>query len=456
MQASAPEAEEAAALPAQTPVSHRRGVYNILLCGTDGDGLRTDTIMLGHLDKHSGTAALLSIPRDTPLLTEDGRLQKLNAVYAGGGHAGMRRLKKEVGRLLGFEPDGYVLIDLDAFRRTVDLLGGVWFDVPQDMDYSDPRAGAGDPFGGRKAVAERGRGHAARALPQRLRDAGHSPHRGAAAASASAGAAVPFGENLPKLLPVVRVFYEETLSDLTTGNLIYLAAKLCRCDLGSLTCCTLQGEGVTVGGVSYYPLYAGKLLETVNRSIQSLRRAGHGGPRQRRYAGGCAGKGKYTDKNAAASGRDGAGGVYRTEKYTAAERPGALGRMNGQKKGRNNMRTAKEVAAIAAKALDSKKGIDLRLIEISDISTLADYFLICTASSNTHVRTLCDAVEEAMDKAGEPMVGREGHRGGTWVVLDFGCVVVHVFTEETRAFYDLERLWQDGKQVSMISLLNEG
>ena len=120
------------------------------------------------------------------------------------------------------------------------------------------------------------------------------------------------------------------------------------------------------------------------------------------------------------------------------------------------MRTAKEVAAIAAKALDSKKGIDLRLIEISDISTLADYFLICTASSNTHVRTLCDVVEEAMDEAGEPMVGREGHRGGTWVVLDFGCVVVHVFTEETRAFYDLERLWQDGKQVSMISLLNEG
>ena len=94
VQASAPEAEEAA-LPAQTPVSHRKGVYNILLCGKDGDGLRTDTIMLGHLDERSGTAALLSIPRDTPVLTEDGRLQKLNAVYAGGGHAGMRRLKKE-------------------------------------------------------------------------------------------------------------------------------------------------------------------------------------------------------------------------------------------------------------------------------------------------------------------------------------------------------------------------
>ena len=117
------------------------------------------------------------------------------------------------------------------------------------------------------------------------------------------------------------------------------------------------------------------------------------------------------------------------------------------------MRTAKEVAAIAAKALDSKKGIDLRLIEISDISTLADYFLICTASSSTHVKTLCDAVEEAMDNAGEPMLSREGHRSGTWVLMDFGCVVVHVFTQETRAFYNLERLWQDGKQVNLSGIL---
>ena len=121
----------------------------------------------------------------------------------------------------------------------------------------------------------------------------------------------------------------------------------------------------------------------------------------------------------------------------------------------NYMIASKELALAAAKALDSKKGIDLRLIEISDISTLADYFLICTASSNTHVRTLCDAVEEAMDEAGEPMVGREGHRGGTWVVLDFGCVVVHVFTEETRAFYDLERLWADGKPLDLSGVLTQ-
>lgn len=117
------------------------------------------------------------------------------------------------------------------------------------------------------------------------------------------------------------------------------------------------------------------------------------------------------------------------------------------------MISAKEVAAIAAKALDSKLGKDISLIEITDVSTLADYFLICTATSNTHVKTLCDAVEEAMDAAGEPLLSREGHRGGTWVLMDFGSVVVHVFTSETRSFYDLERLWQDGKTVNLSSIL---
>ena len=115
--------------------------------------------------------------------------------------------------------------------------------------------------------------------------------------------------------------------------------------------------------------------------------------------------------------------------------------------------TAKQVAAAAAKALDSKMGVDIRLIEITDVSTLADYFLICTATSSTHVKTLCDAVEEAMDGIGEPMVSREGHRSGTWVLLDFGCVVVHVFTQDTRASYNLERRRQHGRQVTLDGIL---
>ena len=114
------------------------------------------------------------------------------------------------------------------------------------------------------------------------------------------------------------------------------------------------------------------------------------------------------------------------------------------------MLSAKEVAALAAKALDTKMGEDIRLIGITDISTLADYFLICTATSSTHVKTLCDSVEAAVaDELNEPLLHREGHRGGSWVLLDFGCLVVHVFTNEARAFYDLEHLWNDATEIPM-------
>ncbi len=113
----------------------------------------------------------------------------------------------------------------------------------------------------------------------------------------------------------------------------------------------------------------------------------------------------------------------------------------------------KEIAVAAAKALDAKKGMEISLLAISDVSALADYFLICTGTSNTHVKTLCDEVEKVMDQLKEPLLHREGHRGGSWVLLDFGCLVVHVFTEETRKFYDLERLWSDATQVPLSSIL---
>ena len=121
----------------------------------------------------------------------------------------------------------------------------------------------------------------------------------------------------------------------------------------------------------------------------------------------------------------------------------------------HKMMNPKEVAALAAKALDDKKGVNIALLEIADVTTLADHFLICTGTSNTHVKALCDAVEKAMDEAGEPALRREGHRSGTWVLLDYGCLVVHVFTEETRQFYDLERLWSDAKKIDLESIINQ-
>lgn len=113
------------------------------------------------------------------------------------------------------------------------------------------------------------------------------------------------------------------------------------------------------------------------------------------------------------------------------------------------MLTSKEVAAAATRALDSKKGVGIQLIRVGDVTTLADYFLICTGTSNTHVKTLCDYVEATLEDLGETMLGREGHRGNTWELLDYGCLVIHVFTEEARQFYDLERLWADAEKIDL-------
>ncbi len=119
------------------------------------------------------------------------------------------------------------------------------------------------------------------------------------------------------------------------------------------------------------------------------------------------------------------------------------------------MLTAKEVALQVTKALDEKKGIDIKLLKIDEVSSLADYFVICTGSVNTHVKTLCDYAEYTMEQLGEPMLGREGHRGNSWELLDFGSVVVHVFTDEARKFYDLERLWADAEVVDLKDIIIE-
>ena len=119
------------------------------------------------------------------------------------------------------------------------------------------------------------------------------------------------------------------------------------------------------------------------------------------------------------------------------------------------MLTSKEVALEVTKALDAKKGINIKLLRINEVSSLADYFIICTGTSNTHVKTLCDYAEYTFEQLGEPMLGREGHRGNSWELLDFGSVVVHVFTEEAREFYALERLWADAENVDLKDIIIE-
>ena len=119
------------------------------------------------------------------------------------------------------------------------------------------------------------------------------------------------------------------------------------------------------------------------------------------------------------------------------------------------MLTPKEIAYEATKALDSKKGLDIQVLRVDRVTSLADYFIICTGTSNTHVKTLCDFAEYTLEQLGETMLGREGHRGNSWELLDFGAVVIHVFTPEAREFYSLERLWADAEKIELKDIVTE-
>ena len=120
------------------------------------------------------------------------------------------------------------------------------------------------------------------------------------------------------------------------------------------------------------------------------------------------------------------------------------------------MKNAKELALLAARALSDKKGKEIQVLEIGELTTLADYFVIATGSSNTQINALSGSVEKAMEEqAGEKPLRREGYRDGTWVLLDYGCVVVHVFSPEAREFYSLERLWSDGTPLDLSEVLTK-
>ena len=116
--------------------------------------------------------------------------------------------------------------------------------------------------------------------------------------------------------------------------------------------------------------------------------------------------------------------------------------------------TSLELAKEAVQILDKKKGMDLKLIGIRDISVLADYFVIATGTSSTHVKALADEVEfQLKGRHSIATEHTEGYRSNSWILLDYGNVIVHVFTEESRAFYDLDRLWQDGETVDITEIL---
>ena len=109
------------------------------------------------------------------------------------------------------------------------------------------------------------------------------------------------------------------------------------------------------------------------------------------------------------------------------------------------MTDAKKMALLACEALEDKKASDIKVIDIEQITTLADYFIIASGSNRNQVQAMADNVDEVLGKAGYQLKQTEGYSSANWILLDYGDIVIHLFDEENRLFYDLERIWRDGK-----------
>ena len=237
-----------------SPIGTRReDCAAILLCGTDEDGVRTDTMLLLYLDRGARQIRLLSLPRDT-MVNRENPVPKLNGAYGanGMGEKGMNVLMDYVRDLIGYRPDGYMLIDLDCFEELVDRMGGVEYDVPMDMFYSDPtqdlyidlKAGA-QHLGGKEAMwlvryrsgypmADLDRVKVQRSFLSAAMDQWTSPGK------------------FFRLPGALLLLMKHTQTDLSYRNLCWIALTVAKCGTGGLESDTLPGEAAWVNGGAYY------------------------------------------------------------------------------------------------------------------------------------------------------------------------------------------------------------
>ena len=228
------------------------GRSTILLCGTDEDGTRTDTILLLTLDRAEGSIRLLSIPRDT--YAPAYLVPKINSAYGavGGGEKGMEQLMEQVKNVVGFLPDAYALVDLTAFVEAVDLLGGLDFDVPMDMDYDDPdqnlfihlRAGEQHLTGEQLMWVVRFRSGYANA------DIGRTEVQRAVLKAAMKQWLRP--QTLAALPGLWRIYKENLTTDLSARNLLWMARVLLKGMGGDIEANVLPGYATMVGDASVY------------------------------------------------------------------------------------------------------------------------------------------------------------------------------------------------------------
>ena len=242
----------------QTPLvlTRREGVYTCLLVGVADMG-GSDTIMLGAFDTNAQTATLISIPRDT-LVLRNGHYSKINATYSAGG---VELVRQTVSETLGVPIDYYVKVDLDAFEAIVEEIGGVWFDVPVDMDYEDPYQ---DLYIHIKAGYQRLNGQQAVGVV-RCRSCYPNADIGRvqtqrAFLSALVSQTITLS-NVTKVTALINILDTYVESDMSLENMIYFATQAIGMDLDTeLSSATLPGEWIS----PYYELDDEGVLELVN------------------------------------------------------------------------------------------------------------------------------------------------------------------------------------------------
>ena len=240
--------------------TRKDGFYNILLCATDEEGTRTDTIMIATLDQKNGQVSLTSLPRDT--IVDNGEaVPKLNSVYAlaGCGDAGANALMDQVKTLLGFRPDGYAIISYDIFRDVVNAMGGITFDVPMDMEVDGTYISGGEQeldgdqalavcrFRHGYAMADIQREYVQQTFIKAMVKQCISPSM------------------LPKFPAIYKAAMSNIITDLDDANLRYLALHVLLAGTSDIQQNTLPGEGVSYNGASCYGLYGQSVVDLVNQ-----------------------------------------------------------------------------------------------------------------------------------------------------------------------------------------------
>ncbi|WP_408071157.1 ribosome silencing factor [Butyrivibrio sp. JL13D10] len=119
----------------------------------------------------------------------------------------------------------------------------------------------------------------------------------------------------------------------------------------------------------------------------------------------------------------------------------------------HSIENSKNMVKLAVNALEDTKGLDIEIIDISEVSTLGDYFIVASGTNRSQIQAMADRVEETLGKAGYEKKDIEGYESAFWILQDFGDIIVHIFDQENRLFYDLERIWRDGKHITKDELL---